>query len=258
MMTRTIAAVLLLACASVAQDDEWETAIGQKDQVTRGLVSYWSMRNSGTTVFDEHDANNGTAILSPDFAYANGVVGNGVLLNGSSQYIAIGTNLYESYQTGTITAWIYPTSMVLSLSILSSSVAAKNTNFLQFGIYAVTRTLVMHDRTGKANNYVLSSPTVLQSNAWAHVAVTTSGSAYRYWINGVEQTATNLVGSNSGAWFGDFLPDTHDVNIGKRQRPDDTQWFAGKLDEVRIWNIALTSDEIKKLYYMGKVIYENR
>jgi hypothetical protein len=255
---RLLTALLLAAGLVSAQDTEWDTAIGQKDQVTKGLVGYWAMRNSGTTVFDEHDANNGTAILSPDFAYANGVVGNGVLLNGSSQYIAIGTDLYESYQTGTITAWIYPTSMVQRLSILSSSVAAKHANFLQFGVYEATQTLAMHDRTKNDNNFVLSSPTALQSNVWAHVAVTTSGSAYRFWINGVEQTVTNLVGTNSGAWFGDFSADTHDVNIGKRQRADDTYWFAGKLDEVRIWNIALTSDEIKRLYLMGKVIYENR
>jgi hypothetical protein len=249
MTRRLIMAAAVLVCAG-ARADEWSQMIGQADQVTQGLVAYYSMRNSGTTVFDEWGGNNGTAVFSPAFAYDNGVVGNGILMNGSSQYIDLGTNLYESYQAGTIAAWIYPTNMTDRLSIISSSVESVNTNWVQFGVYEATKGILIHDRTKNNNNFVLGS-TVLASNAWSHVVVTTDGTAYALWVNGAAQSITALVGTNSGAWFGDLGAGAHEVNIGKRQRLDDTYWFAGRIDEVRIYNRALTADEINKLYRMG-------
>jgi hypothetical protein len=56
-----ILVALLAVAAAVRGQSEWDYGIGQKDQCTRGLVAYWAMRNSGTTVYDEHGANNGTA-----------------------------------------------------------------------------------------------------------------------------------------------------------------------------------------------------
>ena len=67
-MIRQIIIAAVLVALTTHADMEWQTAISQKEQVTRGLVAYWAMRNSGTTVYDEWASYNGTAVNSPAFA----------------------------------------------------------------------------------------------------------------------------------------------------------------------------------------------
>jgi hypothetical protein len=83
----------LLPCGTVRaqSDDEWDTAIGQLDQVTLGRVAYWAMRNSGTTVYDEYGVYNGTASGGVTFNYTHGAVGYGAQFDGVNDYISCAT-----------------------------------------------------------------------------------------------------------------------------------------------------------------------
>jgi hypothetical protein len=51
--------------------------------------------------------------------------------------------------------------------------------------------------------------------------------------------------------FRSGIHNSNEVWIGARQVPD--QYFAGYIDEVRIYNRILTADEIKQLYRMGAI-----
>ncbi len=76
-----------------------------------------------------------------------------------------------------------------------------------------------------------------KSGDWHHCAYTFDGSIHRFYING-QESATSNVQVKSGApsllMFGNY--------------PGGEQFFAGKLDEVRIYNRALSSVEIAALY----------
>lgn len=81
-------------------------------------------------------------------------------------------------------------------------------------------------------------------NAWSHVAVTysASGNAVKFYLNGVQ-----VGGTYSGAV--NTAPDNGDLNIG-RQQPSDCRcnYFNGSMDELRLWNHALSATEIKNNY----------
>ncbi len=75
-------------------------------------------------------------------------------------------------------------------------------------------------------------------NVWQHVAVQFNDGTHRYWINGEK------VGEISNKPNPPGLEDTNPVVIGTAGG-NNIRWFLGLIDEVRIWNRALTEDEIK-------------
>ena len=74
-------------------------------------------------------------------------------------------------------------------------------------------------------------------NVWHFCVYTFDGSTHRFYIDGAEtasSTATTQQGSPSILMFGNY--------------PSGDQYFAGRLDDVRIYNRALKVEEIQSLY----------
>ncbi len=81
----------------------------------------------------------------------------------------------------------------------------------------------------------LRGTTTLAANTWTHLATTYNGTTYRFFVNGVEVASRALSGSveitdsplrfgGNGVW-GEF--------------------FQGRLDEIRVYNRALSAGEIQ-------------
>jgi hypothetical protein len=91
---------------------------------------------------------------------------------------------------------------------------------------------------GGAKTYVTGT-TIVNNNLWYYVvAMRNSGVKYLY-INGVNENS----GTDSRELSNSSLP----LYMGQAN-VDGAYWFNGYLDEVRIYNRALTADEIKLLY----------
>ena len=74
-------------------------------------------------------------------------------------------------------------------------------------------------------------------NEWTHVVAQVEDGVHRYWLNG--EHAGEFDGKNA-------LPgaaDTSSVFVGKT--PENNREFLGLIDEVRIWNRALSMDEVR-------------
>lgn len=80
-------------------------------------------------------------------------------------------------------------------------------------------------------------------NTWYHVAGTYDGDSVRVFINGVQRGATSLP---DGMIQGLAYP----IRIGRLsdQSQTQTRYFSGQIDEVRIWERALTASEILTRY----------
>ncbi len=85
---------------------------------------------------------------------------------------------------------------------------------------------------GYINNNEIST-SVSTPTEWHHYALTYSGSYQKLYIDGAL--------ANSSALSGAISTNTNNLTIGKL--------FSGTIDEVRIYNRALTADEIKMHYY---------
>lgn len=75
---------------------------------------------------------------------------------------------------------------------------------------------------------------------WFHVAWTQDGSSVKLYVNGEERI---LTGTNSGSWWTSHLLNNLSMRFGYAWA-----YFDGWLDDFRIYNRALSADEVKQLY----------
>ena len=97
--------------------------------------------------------------------------------------------------------------------------------------------------TQGGQNYPARAATVLQTNVWYHAAVTFDGRYWRFYLNGVQDGATVDTGaSRLPRW--DSIQHAG-IGTAMTSAPSPSGYFAGVLDEVRIWNVVRSQSEIQ-------------
>jgi hypothetical protein len=104
------------------------------------------------------------------------------------------------------------------------SLGIDGANFLSFNL----------NTTAGAMNVTSSGADTLRAG-WSHVAATYDGSLMTIYINGKV--------AGTAAHTGNIIPQQSALSVGSRNNA--TQFFTGGVDELKIWNIALTSAEIR-------------
>jgi hypothetical protein len=137
------------------------------------------------------------------------------------------------------------------------SAALRNDNRLSAAFYSAgTTSTYYHDMTKSYLElselqvypnpllWTITNPTRLTTGHWTHCVVNVTQTAIETWING------KLCTKKSREYTSYFNSDTEPVLIGNNYDCGDgnNNHFNGILDELRIYNRALTDDEIKTLY----------
>jgi hypothetical protein len=199
------------------------------------------MRNSGTTVFNETGANNGTSSGGITLSYANGVVGNGALLDGTNGVVSIGTSSLFDFTTSDFSA---------SLWILTTAAQSGNNRIVSRGEGSVGgwEVILMTDNRARLATWQAAAgqstySTALGSNQWNHIVVLRSAASAVWYVNGVAATDSAGTHINPTSYAGGLF-------LGKYSQSNNF-YLAGRIDEVRIYSRALSVDEIRQLYRMG-------
>ena len=198
-----------------------------------GLVSWWAGDEAAN---DSIGGNNGA--LQSGAGFAPGKVSDAFSFDGMSGLIQIPDAPDLNFATNsplTVELWAYRTGTQASMTILSKrapncgafeyQMAVDPANGgLQFGGSAFTGV-----KTG------LQLPT----NTWIHLAATFDGATFRFYTNGaLAATGTGTLGSTNNA------PLTIGGSYGCPP-------FAGLLDEVCLYNRALSASEVQSVYLAG-------
>lgn len=184
-----------------------------------GLISWWT---GNYTANDLVGTNNGT--LQNGTSYATGLGGYAFSLNGVNQYVAVPDSPSLSIPTGSpysLEAWVYRTQNYLPFHVLGKRIDGGSDNY-QMG-------------------YDGSSPNV-PLNAWTHLVDTYDGSLYylRYYNGALVQTIQDSPAS--------FTTNNAVFRIGESA---DFAVFPGLIENVRIYNRALSATEIQAIYMAG-------
>jgi hypothetical protein len=97
-------------------------------------------------------------------------------------------------------------------------------------------------RTGPGIYYSSGDSVTDVTGKWHHVVGMRNGSNWRIYVDGVlENSATGGTGTLATPWT---------LQIGHES--GSVYWFPGTIDDVRIYNRALSAAEVKQLYNAGR------
>jgi concanavalin A-like lectin/glucanase superfamily protein/Big-like domain-containing protein len=198
-----------------------------------GLVAAYSFaEGSGTTTADL-SGNGNVGTLSGATWSTAGKNGNSLQFNGSNALVSVADAASLRLTTGmTIEAWVRPS----LLNSWRTVILKEDTSELAYGLYANTDTVRpgIWVRGGTASEFVKGTAQ-LALNTWTHLASTYDGSMLRLYVNG-NQVTSKVVGTTINAT-------SRPLRIG-----GNTVWgeyFQGLIDDVRIYNRALSPSEIQ-------------
>lgn len=102
-------------------------------------------------------------------------------------------------------------------------------------------------------NILAATTTTLSTGVWYHVVVETNGTTTSFYVNGVSQTVTVLVGTNAGTWLGDIAGTNHRLTVGCGWVANATNLpFPGDIDEITyLSGRVFTSGEVSSLNNSG-------
>jgi hypothetical protein len=209
---------------------------------TDGLVGWWPFNSNAND--ESGNGNNGVvngATLSTDrFGNSNSTYD----FNGTSDFINIIDNPSMHNQSFSISTWLYGTNYNGFRQILSKSYGTsvnESINLLvnNLPIWNVTA------QVGGAGYYgtLLQSPNMISENNWHLMCYIYRGigQTQELYIDGVI-VASNI--ASTGAQY-----DSNPLTFGAQLENNIISYFfKGKLDDIGIWNRALTPAEIQALY----------
>ena len=159
--------------------------------------------------------------------------------NGTSDFINIGSaNSLKLENSGTIIIWIYPTSFTGLRVFYGSSGGADVDKTPYFRLEGGKPHAYLGNGTNI--NYVACSDNSLELNNWAFITISWDGTKINSYYN------ANIKSQNQ-TYPIRFTADTY--FIGKPSQVDRN--FAGLIDDVRVYNAALSTSQIKQNYIAG-------
>ncbi len=171
---------------------------------------------------------------SPTFVAGN--YGSALDLDGTSQYEMLPANILASVTNFTIALWVNWDGGAAWQRIFDFGNDTTQYMFLTPGSGAGTLRFVITTNGGGTEQILQTSP--LPVGQWRHVAVTRNGNTTKLYTNGVVAASGTI--TIAPANFNSALN-----YLGKSQYPDPL--FNGRLDELFIYNYALSDTEITRL-----------
>jgi hypothetical protein len=214
---------------------------------TSGLVGYWPF--CGNANDESGNGNNGTvngAMLTND---RNGISNSCYDYNGISNQITIPNSLSLNPSEISINVWIYALSD--NLAILEKGNVSNASNHG----YAITHNDGWQIQRGLkssfgdgtcsiTNNIVWSDYNIFINNEWVMITVSIDNlGIIKHYKNG------NLIyTSSNNSPLNSCNNPASTLRFGGPHWNNDPEWFLGKIDDIGIWNRALTQQEITNLY----------
>ncbi len=191
----------------------------------------------GVTAADSSGSgNNGTLVNGP--AWVTGHAGSALSFDGVDDYVDIGNAASLNPTTAvTLAAWIRTTGSPLSQFVIAKDSLPSGRT--QYFLRVQNGTAVRMGVRTSIDNFANSAANALTPNTWYHIAGVYNGATMQVYVNGQPSgAAVAATGpmSNNGV----------NVRIGRRQ--DAALPFQGAIDDVEIYDRALTAAEILLLY----------
>jgi hypothetical protein len=204
------------------------------------LVGYWAFdEGTGLKAFDSSgNDNTGTLTNMDNNDWVAGVVGNALDFDGSNDYVNCGDLSDVDFGSGnfSFSAWVKRDIINANHGVIGKD----STGQRQFVFY------ITSSNTIRISYFVSGVVVYLDTidtidTAWHHIVGQRNGNSFEIYIDGVLSKSGTTGGSHGTMDSCSSL-----LTIGLREYG--SYYMDGKMDEVRIYNRALTASEVKALY----------
>ena len=197
------------------------------------LVAWWRLdEGSGTMAFDSSDNGNDASFEGAPAWVDDGKFGKALKFNGSSDYLAAPDS--ESLDINgdhlSIAAWINGEDWLAANHIVRKIADTGTSAIYMIRVQPDTVRVYLSTSAGETT---IQGTTVLPTNEWVHVAIIYDGTEARIYVNGQLDVSSNVSGEVSES--------NNELRIG---RGEPAGYFVGMIDDVRLYNHALTESEL--------------
>ena len=226
----------------------------KRGSLPAGLVALWSGEGNGK---DSVSGNNATLT---DVSFAAGKVGKAFVFNGTTSQITIPASERLAVSNLTLEGWIFPTDIGQPQPIIEFGGSRQDagislwinttggSSLVPGALFAGCRD---QSRAGRNAIGVTSAPGIVPLNQWTHVAFTfdTVTRTATLYCNGVQVGTDTSPAPLAPQGFMQVNLGYRDVNSNDIMRGCR---FTGLLDEIAIYNRALSAEEIKNRWRESK------
>jgi hypothetical protein len=217
-----------------------------------GLVGWW--RGNGNAS-DAAGPNAGT-LVNGATASASGKVGQAFTLDGVDDYIGpLGTTasyaFIENTGTFTVEAWI---KLDDPNALTQQAITAQTTTTIEKGHFFIwdnlsgqkrLRLALMREINGSPAIDVSTPPNVITDANWHHVAAVGTGATVDFFVDGTRYITNGVIAT------GPTGSASRPLDIGRTPAASIQCPFDGQIDEVGIYDRALSTSEIRAIYNAG-------
>jgi hypothetical protein len=225
------------ALTAVARDASGNTKTSTTVTVTvnntasTGLVGAYGFEEAtGASAVDSSPAGNPGTINGPTRSAA-GKFGSALTFDGVNDLVTVPDSNSLDLTTGvTLEAWVRPS----TVTGWRTALLKEQTNGLVYAIYANTDANRPSGHVFTTSEFDTLGAAQLAANTWSHLAVTYDGVTLKLYVNGTLASSKAVAGS--------LFASTGALRIGGNNIWP--EWFAGLIDEVRVYQRALTATEV--------------
>lgn len=215
-------------------DPETDPTTDPSNETKEGLVAAYSFDETSGSQVDDTSGKGNNGLISGATRIAQGKFGQALSFNGYNDWVSVNDSPSLDLTTGmTLEAWVYPTD---TLSTWPTVIMKEQVDSMAYALYGNSDSnnpSIYVDINGENGT---NGGDKLAANTWTHLAATYDGGNLNLYVNG-KKVATQAVSGAMSASDGA-------LRIGGNSVWG-SEYFAGYIDEVRIYNRALTANEIQ-------------
>ncbi len=210
------------------------------------LIGEWHMdENTGATVYNTTSTTgiNGTVSGTGFWTTSSAMGKSAILCSGDDMVTIPDVAALQLGQTQTVEAWVKVAATATDLVRLVGKGTTDNRNY---GLWLATDGTVLYQFSNTGGTTFNAQSTLMKINdgIWHHVAGTYDGNNLKVFVDGM-LAASTAVGAQTPKTSTDPLTFGSAGTIGTG--------LLGTIDEVKIYNVALTDDQIAKRYSEGQI-----